>query len=173
MSGNPQFDVLRKKLIAQIAVNLSKGKKPPHEAQPSRTDKSPGKNGHDIMSIRAVMSKANEDAKRMALLAAEESWVTHGLLITGQIQHCLGCGHRVLATTGYYNVQQHKHIKAKRLKATLTPDASLPTSRALDAQDFVVHICANCALEETDPLLSLAEAAAHTAPFVANQLPLF
>lgn len=127
----------------------------------------------DLPLFGQELKRANADAKRLAALHAEDQWTTTSVLITGQHQYCCGCGHDALATTGVYSVQRHKTFNAQRLKATLTPDLSLPVMKAIDPQDLVVKICAACALDGDDPIVSLLEVAAHTAPFATSQLPLF
>lgn len=160
---NDKFAALRARIVANMAAAEEKKRLKGRVKQ--------------IVSngMKAIPRAKDEEADaRLATLEAENQWSTHGILITGQIQCCTGCGHRVLATTGVFNIQQHKHFNAKRLRATQTPDMSLPVSRALDPDDFMTPVCANCALDETDPLLAMLEAtAAHTAHFVRNQLSLF
>lgn len=124
-------------------------------------------------TVRSTIAISNADSKRLQLLKAEEQWYTESVLITGQHQYCSSCGHDALCTTGTYYVQHHKALHAQRLKATQSPNTDLPVRRALDQQDLVVSICANCALDDDGPVAQLLYAAARTAPFITNQLSLF
>ncbi len=111
------------------------------------------------------------DALRIAKLRDDLNWTPLAVLVTGQWQECQCCGHRAIATSGFFYREQHNTIRsAKRLRSiNYIPDNF---KIELSIEGVVLQRCIKC-LDGTIVDDMLAAMLNGNPLSVSNQLSLF
>lgn len=113
----------------------------------------------------------DSDALRIAKLRDDLNWTPLAVLVTGQWQECQCCGHRAIATSGFFYREQHNTIRsAKRLRSInhIPDDFKIE----LSIEGVVLQRCIKC-LEGTIVDDMLAAMLNGNPIAVTNQLNLF